>query len=181
MRSFILEIIRQKWRVLIVLTILLLLNLILSVVVSVYQLPELSELQTKWHDLRRKDASTGQVDAVSLYKQGVADIEKLKTRIPVKRDFARVLSELYESAASSGVEVGTVSYKPTQTKDEPLLSYQLTLSVNGSYAAVKSFLSDLQSKPELLVVDTVAFSNSDIYVENVLMDLRITVYLREGV
>jgi hypothetical protein len=57
----------------------------------------------------------------------------------------------------------------------------LSLSVSGGYAAVKSYLSDLQSNPELIVVDTVTFSNSDLFVENVVMDLHLTVYLREGV
>ena len=99
---------------------------------------------------------------------------------PEKRDFARILSELLEAAASSAVEVGPISYKPVPIKEEALLSYQLSLSVSGRYAAVKSYLSDLQNSPELIVVDTVSFSNSDLFVEKVVMDLRITVYLREG-
>jgi len=104
----------------------------------------------------------------------------VKGKIPEKRQFARVLSDLLEAAASSGVGVGAISYKPLQIKEEALLSYQLSLSVSGGYAAVKSYLADLQGNPELIVVDTVSFSNSDPFVENVVMDLRITVYLREG-
>jgi type IV pilus assembly protein PilO len=87
---------------------------------------------------------------------------------------------LLEAAASSAVEVGAISYKPVSIKEEALLSYQLSFSVSGRYAAVKSYLSDLQKNPELIVVDTVSFSNSDLFVENVVMALHITVYLREG-
>lgn len=180
MEQYVIEIVRQKWRLLTVILFLLLLNVALTVLVSAYQLPYLVDLQTKWSNLRRQTVRAGQVDAMTLYQQGSTDLEKLKARIPVKREFARVLSELLEAAASSAVEVGTISYKPVPIKEEALLSYQLTLSVSGGYAAVKSFLADLQKNPELIVVDSVAFSNSDLFVENVVMDLHITVYLREG-
>ncbi len=180
MKQYVLEILRQKWRLLSIILTLLLLNVALGVVVSSYQIPLLADLQTKWNSLRRQAAGAGQVDATALHQQGSADLEKLKAKIPEKRQFARVLSDLLEAAASSGVEVGPISYKPEQIKEEALLSYQLSFSVSGGYAAVKSYLSDLQKNPELIVVDTVTFSNSDPFVENVVTALRITVYLREG-
>lgn len=178
MKQYLYEIMRQKWRLLAVILFLLLVNITFAGVVSMYQLPLLAELQTRWNDLRRQGVQ--RVDPVTLYQQGVSDLEKLKARIPEKREFARVLSDLIESAASSAVEVGAISYRPVQLKDEPLLSYQMTLSASGSYAAVKSFLSDLQQNRELLVVDTVSFANRDSYEEHVVMNLSITVYLREG-
>lgn len=180
MKQYVFEIVRQKWRLLSVIATLLLLNVVLGVVVSVYQTPSLADLQIKWSDMRRHTARAGAADAATLHQQGSADLKKLMERIPEKREFARVLSDLIESAASSAVEVGSISYRPQQIKEEALLSYQLSLSVSGRYAAVKSFLSDLQNNQEMIVVDSVAFSNSDLYVENVGMDLRITVYLREG-
>lgn len=180
MKRLVFEIIRQKWRLLSVILTLLLLNVALGVVVSTYQLPSLADLQTKWSNLRRRAAGAGAMDPATLHRQGSADLEKVKGKIPEKRQFAKVLSDLLEAAASSGVEVGAISYKPLQIKEEALLSYQLSLSVSGGYAAVKSYLADLQGISELIVVDTVSFSNSDPFVENVVMDLRITVYLREG-
>jgi type IV pilus assembly protein PilO len=150
------------------------------VVISAYQLPSVVSLQAKWSDARQKSARSGKVDAETLYRQGSSDLEKMNTAIPEKREFARILSDLLEAAASSNVEVGAISYKPEQLKEEMLLSYQLSLSVSGSYAAVKSYLSDLQKSQELLVVDMVSFSNSDLYVENVVMAVHLTVYLRGG-
>jgi type IV pilus assembly protein PilO len=180
MKPLLVEILRQKWALLTVVLVLLLINCGLGVVVSVYQLPALAELQTKWSTLRRQSTTASPVDAATLHTQGTAALEKLKARIPEKRDFARVLSELYESAASSAVEVGSITYRPLTIKGEALLSYQLSVSVSGSYAAVKSYLVDLQNNQELLVVESVAFSNGDLFVENVVMDLRLTIYLREG-
>lgn len=180
MKRYLIEIVLQKWRILSIILALMLLNVTLGIVVSAYQLPLLAGLQTTWSDLRRQATRAGVADSATLHQQGSLDLEKLKKRIPEKREFARVLSELLESAASSAVEVGTISYKPVQIKEEALLSYQLSLSVSGRYAAVKSYLSDLQNNQELIVVDSVAFSNSDLFDENVTMALRITVYLREG-
>lgn len=179
MKQYVLEIVRQKWLLLSIILFLLLLNVALGIV-SNYQLPLLADQQMKWSNLRRQTARTGQVDAATLYQQGAADLEKLKGRIPEKRQFARVLGDLLEAAASSAVEIGPISYKPAHIKGEELFSYQLSFSVNGSYAAVKSYLSDLQKNPELIVVDSVSFTNNDPLVENVVMALRITVYLREG-
>ncbi|HIJ87267.1 MAG TPA: type 4a pilus biogenesis protein PilO [Desulfuromonadales bacterium] len=180
MKQYVFEIVRQKWRLLGVIAFIILLNVTFSVVISAYQLPLVATLQTKWSDLRQKAARSGKVDAATLYQMGTADLAKLTAAIPEKREFARILSDLLEAAAASNVEVGAISYKPEQLKEEPLLSYQLSLSVNGSYAGVKSYLSDLQNSQELLVVDMVTFSNSDLYVESVVMDVRLTVYLRGG-
>lgn len=180
MKQFFYEIVRQKWRLLSIILTLLLLNVALGVVVSSYQLPSLADLQSKWSILRQKSAGAGKLDVTALHHQGAADLEKVKARIPEKRHFARVLSNLLEAASSSAVEVGAISYKPVQIKEEALLSYELSFSASGSYAAIKSYLADLQKNPELIVVNNVTFSNSDLFVEKVVMNLNITVYLREG-
>lgn len=179
MKQYFIEIVRQKWRFLGVVLALVLLNAALALVVSFHQLPQLADSKAKWSSLRSQTARVGHVDASALHRQGAADLEKLKERIPEKREFARVLSDLLEAASSSAVEIGTISYKPALIKDEQLFSYKLTLSVSGGYAAVKSYLSDLQRNPELIVVDSVAFSSDDPYADKVAMNLNITIYLRE--
>lgn len=179
MRRYLLEIVRQKWRLLSVVLTVIVVNVVLAIFVSVYQLPVIADLKAKWSGLRLQVARAGQTDPTALYRQGAEDLVKLKSRIAEKKQFARVLSDLLEATASSSVEVATISYKPVPVKEENLLSYQLSFSVSGRYAAVKSFLADLQNNPELLVVDSVSFSNSDLFIEKVTMDLHVTVYLKE--
>ncbi len=181
MTPIIIEIIRQKKIMFAVILLLFLLNAALIVLTSYYQSSELAVAQVKWSDLRRKNASAGHVDSSVLYRQGLSDLEKLKANIPAKHEFGRVLSELLEAASASGVTVGSITYKPTVIKEEGLLSYQLSFPVAGGYAAIKSYLADLQNNSGLLVVDDVVFSNSDPFVEKVVMDLHLTVYLRGGV
>ena len=59
-----------------------------------------------------------------------------------------------------------------------MLVYRLAMSVNGRYAAIKSFLVDLRRFRELVVVDDFSLTNSDVFEENVTMDLHMTIYLR---
>lgn len=180
MNQILLEIVRQKKITLLSVLVLLIANVALMVVIASYQEPELVTTRNRWNELRSMAARAGKADAATLYRQGAADLEKLNTRIPLKREFARVLSDIIEIAIDNGVTTGAISYKPVPVKDEALLSYQLTFPVAGDYAAVKSCLSDLQRHHELLVVEGVTFSNSDLFEEKVVMNLNLTVYLREG-
>lgn len=180
MKPIVIEILRTKKFALAIIVLLILLNAAMMTLAGSYQTKALAAAQEKWSDLRRQAAAAGKADAAARYRQTAADLENLKTRIPARREFARVLSDLFESASTSGVTTGAVSYKPQKVKDEALLSYQLSFSVSGSYAAVKSYLADLQNYPELIVIDNLSLSNADPFVENVTMDLGLTVYLREG-
>jgi len=122
----------------------------------------------------------GRADVATVYGRGVDDLKKLASRVPAKRQFPRVLGDILDAAASSAVVTGNVSYKPQKTikGQEDLLAYDITMTVGGSYAAVKSLLGDLQKNSELIVVDGVKLSKSDLFEENVVMDLRLTVYLQ---
>jgi Tfp pilus assembly protein PilO len=180
MGMILLEIIRRKKSVLMVVMALIVLNVLLMVLMASYQEPAIAASRLKWGELRSLAARSGHADAATLHRQGIADLEKLNARIPPKREFPRMLSDLLESASDSGVTTGSISYRPLTIKDEGLLSYQLSLAVSGDYAAVKSYLSDLRQNPELIVLDSVSLANSDLFTENVVMNLNITVYLQEG-
>jgi type IV pilus assembly protein PilO len=180
MREALLETLRLNKRLLIAAAVLALVTLGLCVTVSTYQAPEIADAQLKWNDLRRRSASIGRGDVTSAYKQGQIDLAKLTDRIPLKRQFPRVLGDLIEAAASNGAVTGALTYKPEVVKGENLLDYGLTMKISGRYAAIKSFLADLLNTPELIVVEGFSLTNSDPFEEDVSMDLHLTVYLREG-
>jgi len=181
MTQILLEIIRQRQRILAVVLALLVLNIAVLVFLKAYLAPAISGAQTTWGDLRRRVAVAGQNDASTIYRRGKADLEQLRTHIPPKNQFPRLLGVIFDTAASDDVRVGTITYKPMAVKENPaLLSYGLSLSVGGSYAAVKNFLADLQKNGELIVIDGMSMANNDPYEENVSMDLHVTVYLREA-
>lgn len=180
MKLVVLELLRLKKRSLIAIVLLLLTNVVLLSLVNGYQKTALAESQAAWNNLRSRVAAADRGDVNVAYRQGKSDLEKLRSMIPLRRQFPRVLGDILETAASSGVVPGPINYKPQVLKDENLLAYAVSMSTSGSYAAVKSFLSDLQKNHELVVIDGISLTNSDPFVESVLLELRLTVYLREG-
>jgi type IV pilus assembly protein PilO len=181
MNQMILEIAGQRRRILVAVLALLLLNIAVLVVLKGYLASAISDAQTKWGDLRRRVAVAGQNDASTIYRRGKADLEQVLTRIPHKNEFPRLLGGIFDTAASDSVKVAAVTYKPGAVKENAaLLTYGISLTVDGSYAAVKNFLADMQKQGELIVIDDMTMANSDPYEENVVMDLRLTVYLREA-
>jgi len=179
MKQALLDLLSTKKRSLAAIGVLLLLNCALYAMITAYQTPALGTALNKWSDLRGRVAALGRGDVTTAFRQGKGDLEKLAPLIPARRQFARVLSDFLEAAASSGVTTGAITYKPQLVKDENLLAYGVTMSVNGRYAAVKSFLSDLQKYREMVVIDGITLTNSDPFEENVTMDVRLTIYLRE--
>jgi type IV pilus assembly protein PilO len=180
MKQAMLEILRLRRRTLTLVLVLLLLNIGLFVFVAAYQTTAINNAQAKWSDLRRRVAVIGRNDVAAIYQGGKADLEKLKTHIPSKRQFPRLLGGIFDTASSDGVVVGNVSYRPAVVKDNAnLLTYGISMSVSGNYAAVKSFLADMQKMEEMVVVDGMSMANNDPYEEKVVMDLRLTVYLQE--
>lgn len=182
MNQIVRELIHQKRHLLAVLAIMLILIIGLYVIITAYLAPEIISSQASWADLRQRVAVAGKADVATVYRRGVDDLKKMSALVPVKRQLPRVLGDILDSAASSGVVTGTVSYKPQIVKGQDLLSYSVAMTVNGSYAAVKSFLGDLQKNSEMIVVDGISLTNSDLFEENVVMEIRLSIYLqgREG-
>jgi type IV pilus assembly protein PilO len=172
------ELLRQKRRMLIALAVLLLLNIGLYSANSSYLSAAIITSQASWNNLRQRVAVAGKADVASVYRRGIDDLNKVTTKIPTKRQFAGVLGDILDSAATSGVTTGAVSYKPQVVKGQDLLVYTVSLSVTGSYAAVKSFIGDLQKSRELIVVDSINLSNSDLFEENVNLDVHLSIYLQ---
>lgn len=182
MKQALLELVRQKRPLLTILAVLLTLNLGIYLVYNYYLTPAIVTSQVSWNSLRQRVLVAGRSDVASIYRRGVDDLKILSAKVPAKRQFVRVLGELLDSASSSGVVTGAVTYRPQAVKGQDLLAYSVSVSVSGSYAAVKSFLGDLQKNGEMIVVDSISMSNTDLFEENVAMDLKLSIYLqqREG-
>ena len=180
MISVLLEIIRLKKMLLIAAGVLLAANLAVYFFRSSYQAPAIEKSQQQWNDLRRRVAAAGRLDVNALYAKGKSDLERIRNRYPLKREFPRVLGDILSAASASTVSTGNITYKPQAVKDENLLAYGVSMSVSGGYASIKSFLADLQNQSEMVVIDKVTLTNNDYFEEKVSMELRLTVYLREG-
>jgi len=180
MKRVIMELFRLMPRTLTTIMVLLLVNVLFYSIGVVYLEPALNSNRLAFNNLREKMSIIGRTDVSATYRQGKKDLEKLMVMIPAKRDFPKVLGDIADDALSSGVVLGGFNYKHRIVKDENLMVYNVTISVSGRYAAIKSFLDDMQNIPDLTVIEDISMANSDPYEENLTMELRLAVYLRES-
>ncbi len=172
------QIFRARMKSFVFIAVLVLANAGLLVYISVYQAPRLAALQNAWFEKRRAAEKGTFKDAAVIYRQGTADLATWRARIAPKKDFARLVGEVFEIAASNSLKVGGVSYKPTPIKDENLLAYSIGFNVSGKYAAIKSFLADLMQSREIITIDTVTLNSSGATEESVGLKVQLTAYFR---
>ena len=175
-KGIIVEILRTHSRILVLLLLLLLLNIALVILLNFYQKPKLEALQNEWFSKRMVAGSV--LDRGSAFDAGTADLVKWRAAIPPKKDMARVVGEIYETAKTNSLTMGTVSYKPDVVKSEKLLVYVLGFTVSGKYAAVKSFLRDIGRLRDIVTIDGISLNNPKLTEETVSLNLSLSVYLK---
>ncbi len=152
-------------------------NIALYVCSSSYLEPQVSSLQNKWSEKRRLAAAEGTMDAAAIYRQGTTDLAAWRERIYPKKDFARFIGDLFEAAGNNSLKVGAITYQPKPNKNENLLVYSIGFNVSGKYAAIKSFIADVEKLREMAVIDNVSL-NAKSTEEKVDMKLQLTAYFR---
>jgi Tfp pilus assembly protein PilO len=161
---------------LLIVLVLLLAVLGLYVYISQFQSNELSAMRESWSEKRRLAAIGAAGSQASVYFSGQRDLKVFYDRVPAKKEFARIVGELFETAANNGLVMGSVGYKPGQGPEKHLMYYQLALNLSGNYAAVKSFLADIRRMPEILTIDAVSLSGGEPMEEKVELKIHITAY-----
>jgi len=169
---------KKPWLMVIVL--LLLLNTGAIVALLFFQLPRLNQKRELVAEQRQGLAALERGDANSVYRDGKSDLEKLQAMIPSKRQFAPLLADIMADAAECHVSSDALTYIPESLGQKKLLVYHVSLVVSGRYADIRCYLYKMQTRKDLVVIDSVMLKNDDPYVEKVSMDLKLTTYLRDG-
>lgn len=172
------EFIRTRRKMLAIVVGLVLLNAGLYSYLTMYQQPRLASLQERVFAARASAGRGVPQDADTVYRQGAADLAEWGKRIPAKKEFARLLGDLYETARTNSLGVGGVSYKPAALKGEVMLTYSITFNVSGKYAQVKSFIADVSRMRDIVVIDNISLNNSKMTEEYVDLRLELTAYFR---
>ena len=176
-RSQLLEIVKAKRAAIAVIVALVLVNLGIVAYSRLGQEPELIKLQDQWSEKRRLvRGDAGSLAAV--YRQGTADLAAFHERIPLKRDFTRQMMEVFEIAANNGLRVKGITYKPEALGEANLVVYRVAMNLDGQYAGIKSFISDLQCHGGLLTVDAIALTSGSMTEESVSLKMQLSAYLR---
>ncbi|MRR07362.1 MAG: pilus assembly protein PilO [Deltaproteobacteria bacterium] len=176
-RSQFLEVLKAKRAPIAVILGLLLVNLGIMVYSQFIQEPKLIRLQNEWSEKRRL-VTGGERDLAAVYRQGTADLAAFQERIPLKRDFTRQMMEVFEIAANNGLKVKGITYKPEALGEANLVVYGVAMNLDGQYAGVKSFISDLQCHGGLLTIDSLSLSSGSMTEEAVSLKMQLSAYLR---
>ena len=172
------ELVLLKKKPLLALAVLLVTVTGLYVYISAYQWSVLEELRESWMAKRKQQAEGGPASMATVHAQGVRDLAVFYGRVPHKREFARMLSDIYENAANNGLSLKTVGYKPVVEAGTDLMAYQLNLNLVGRYAAVKSFISDVQRMSEIVTIDSLALSGAGPTQESIELKVQLSAYFR---
>ena len=176
-RHQLLELLKAKRWAIAVILVLVLVNIGIEVYSRLIQEPKLIELQNKWSEKRRL-VTGGEGDLASVYRQGAADLAAFQDRIPLKRDFTRQMMEVFELAANNGLKVKGITYKPEALGEANLFVYGVAMNLDGQYAGIKSFISDLQCHGGLLTIDAISLSSGSMTEEAVSLKMQLSAYLR---
>ena len=124
---------------------------------NLYQNPGVEKLQTEWMKLRELEGRGVLLqDRDALYRNGTSDLARFRERVYPKSQFARYIGELYDLGAKNGLEIESITYKPSLNKDDKLLSYALTLTVSGKYPQLKRFIHGLGTHGNIQVINSIS-------------------------
>jgi len=174
------EIVSMQSKAFIVIGVLLLLNLCLYLYSAVYQLPRIERLQSNWFEKRKAMTDGTALDISAEYRKGEEDLKAWRARILPKKKFPGFIGNLFDLAEDNSLAIKGISYKSTELKNESLAAYTIDFSVSGKYAAVKSFISDIQRLHEMITIDNVSLSSGKNTEDSVALKMQMTVYLRTG-
>jgi type IV pilus assembly protein PilO len=140
--------------------------------------PRLTSLYGTWFEKRRTAAARPPVSDATIYRQGTADLASFYAAIAPKREFARLVGEIYETAGNNGLSVGSITYKAAVVKGEQLVSFTMSIQVSGKYAGIKSFIGDMSRLRDMLVIDGISLSGGKATEELVNLQMQVTAYLK---
>ena len=171
------QIFQERQKSFICILLLIIINAGLYAYSAAYQEPLLADLQIRWAEKRRLAAGEAAMDRGAIYRQGTSDLAVWRKRIAPKKEFARFIGGLFETAGNNSLKVGPISYKPERVKGEDLLAYSVGFNVSGKYAAIKSFVADIERLRDIAVIDNISL-NGTATVESVTLRLQLTAYFR---
>lgn len=172
------EIFAVRRRVFVLLAVVALADLALVLNLSVWQKPALERTLSEWSAKRDAAARGTERSATLRYRDAERDLVKVQDRFILKKEFAAYLSDLFGMAKGNSLRLKGISYKPAVIKDEGLVTYGLSFTVTGKYAAVKSFIADLVRFPKMVTLDSISLDSGSQTEEIVNLKVQLTVYLK---
>jgi hypothetical protein len=155
---------------------LLISNIIFFLTVSGNQKTRINELQSRYN-VERISKLVKTDNSQDLYIKAKDDIEFFKGKLAEKKDFGETAAELFAIFKKNQIEPGQTVYKPESVDMKGLFKYTTSLSIKGSYPALKAALAEIQGSRTLFCIENLSISGSPAD-NSVEMKIKIAAYFR---
>ncbi len=96
------------------------------------------------------------------YREAQEDLQKIRSRLIRRKEFAGIVTTLSETARSHQLSLPAVDYQPESLDTKSSLSrVGLSFRVIGGYRNVREFLYDIENRKLSLLVDDVTITKPD--------------------
>lgn len=104
-------------------------------------------------ELRALRHTAGQAEGA---RRVEGEINRLRGSFPPRREVVALVRDLSGRATSAHLKVGGIDYKPTDVPEERLLKLGIAMGLEGSYADLRRFLSEMEGMRGRLAITHLA-------------------------
>jgi Tfp pilus assembly protein PilO len=115
-------------------------------------------VETNQHNLLKADIKRAQDirDNIPAIQKDCDHFEQ--SLFPARSGYSAVRSELGAVAKKSGIQLGDLTFKPTEIASRGMTEVAIEATVNGNYKSVIAFLNGLQRSSNLYAVDALSLA-----------------------
>lgn len=112
------------------------------------------------------------------YRNNLDEIDYFRTNFLKNRDsrILRISAFLAEKAEETGVQLATVQYSSSRTKERDLEIYAMSLPIQGRYRDIRAFIDAVERSDMYLTVAEMSFTGEDSRSGALQMELILSTY-----
>lgn len=108
----------------------------------------------------------------------IMDIETFEKRLPDDRGLIKVVDGVFSVARKNGLDIPAGDYSPSTVTRTGISRYTISFPVEGRYREIKKFIYDLETMPQAVVIEEIAFSRSRVKRGTIGLTIRLSAYFR---
>lgn len=157
---------------------LLLLTVGALILLNSYLLPRLEQQENLL--LERQGYARGDVQGSDpAARQRLArQLDEFYQMLPTEDAWPFLVVELPALAASHGLSISRIDYRPTEFGPRPLLRYGLSFAVTGSYDQVKRFIHEVETAARLFVLESLTLKSESAVDDRVSVQMQLATFFR---
>ena len=118
------------------------------------------ELETKDESIRQKEEYLSKLESsVNKLSEYVNELSKIDTALSVDPSKPNLYNFILKISAENGLILNSVDVGEISSEEEGVQKIPLSISVSGSYAAFKNFLSVIYKNTRLFEINSISFSS----------------------